>query len=176
MYPFLEDLSQMKILSFSLLFVLFITGCAVTELPVLSRDELPSTRPFQGTNVILIQTNDDPAAARENVSRALRLQNYEVTQGMSGDRRITTEPRTFGSGVPGSARYYIELPQESGQPIKLYGEYITQQATDASSFMQFPPTRVSPHGDRRSTSWLSWLEMEDLARSYRGGTLQYDRD
>lgn len=155
--------------------VLLFTGCATMELPEKSRDELPSSELFQGANVILIQTDDDQEAAREKVTQLLRLQDYEITQRSRDTRTIATEPRTFGSGTPGSARYFFELPEEAGDPIRVYGEYIPQQASDSNSFQQFQASRVQPIGDRRSTAWLSWLEMDELVSSYRGATVLYDR-
>lgn len=106
----------------------------------------------------------------------MRLEDYEITQRTLSDRVIATEPRTFRSGVPGSARYFFQLPETQGDPILLYGEYVSQQVTDASSFAQFQTSRVSPSGDRRSASWASWEAMDEIARAFRGSQIRYDMD
>lgn len=165
----------MKIVTRILPLLLLLAGCATVELPQKSSDELPSEELFQGANVILIQTDDTAEAMREKIVQIVRLQDYEITQSTLGAQTIATEPRTFGSGTPGSARFYFELPEEDGQPIRVTGEYIAQQTTDSQSFRQFQTYPVTPQGDRRSTAWLSWLELDELVSSYSGAEIMYDR-
>lgn len=163
----------MKRLPLLLLLCLGLAGCATMEIPE-APAELPSEQPFKGADVILIESGDSPAEARENVSTLLRLLDYEISQGTLNGPVIETEPRTFGSGTPGAARYFFAIPEEAGEPVRLYGEWIANQATDTHSFLQFPSAPIEPRGDRRSTPWLAWLEMVELADSYHGGTLLYD--
>lgn len=156
--------------------MLISTGCATTELPTRSADQLPSEEPFQGANVILIQSEDNLDEMRDHIVEVLRLHDYEISQPTLSEQTVASEPRTFGSGVPGSARYFFRLPDEPGEPVEVYGLWIGQQAPDRHSFQQFQSQRVTPRGDRRSTAWLSWLEMQELAESYRGGSILYDRE
>jgi hypothetical protein len=166
----------MKYLLSFIALLLVVTGCATTELPTMSEVELPSEEPFQGANVILIQTDDNLDEMRDHVVEVFRMHDYDISQPTLNEQTVAVEPRSFGSGVPGSARYFFRLPEEPGQPIEMYGLWIGQQAPDRHSFQQFDSQRVMPRGERRSTSWLSWQEMQELAESYRGGTVLYDRE
>ncbi len=168
--------STMKYFFWIFALVLITTGCATTELPQKSADQLPSEEPFQGADLVLIHSEDNMEDMRDHVVEVLRLHDYEISQPTLSEQTIASEPRTFGSGVPGSARYFFRLPEKPGQPVEVYGLWIAQQAPDRHSFQQFQSQRVMPRGDRRSTSWLSWLEMQELAESYRGGTVEYTRE
>lgn len=165
----------MKYFLSSFFLILLMAGCATTELPTKTDAELPSEEPFQGANMVLIQTDADMETMRDRVVETLRLHDYDISQPTLSEQTVASEPRSFGSGVPGSARYFFRLPDEPGQPIQMYGLWVGQQAPDRHSFQQFDSQRVMPRGDRRSTSWLSWLEMQELAQSFRGGTILYDR-
>lgn len=165
----------MKYFLSSFVLLLLMTGCTTTELPTKTQEELPSEEPFQGANTILLQSDADIETLRDRVVSVLRLNDYEISQPTLNEQTIATEPRSFGSGVPGSARYFFRLPDNAGEPVQVYGRWIAQKAPDRHSFQQFDWQPVMPRGDRRSTAWMSWLAMQELAESYQGATVMYDR-
>ena len=164
----------MKRLSIFALF--FLIGCAGTNLPTRQNAELPSADPFKGANVIHIKTSDDLTTARDKMAGILQLQDYTLSQQENdGLNALSVEPRTFGQ-APGSARYFVDLAEEGDSTrLTLYGQWIPNQVSDRYAFDQYASSRVTATGQRRSTSWVSWRRMEDLANSYGGGRVFYDR-
>lgn len=165
----------MKLLTRILPLLLVLTGCATTELPERSRDELPSAEVFQGANVILVEMDGDTESIRERIIQALRSETFSISTPTLQESTIATEPKTFGSGVQGSARYFLDLPATEGEPVRLYALMIEQNVGDRNAFQQFRSFTVTPGGQRLSLSWYSWITMNDLARVLASGDIMYDR-
>ena len=159
-----------RLAAFALLFL--ITGCATTQFPE-APDDLPSSEPFKNANVMYIQTNASPEAAREKMARTLVVQDYEIDESLSDEDTITILPRTFGSGVAGSARYRVNV-MDDGR-LKLTGKFIAAKASDRSGFEQHTPHTVAARGGRLSTSLSAWYAMQEIAEAY-GETVLYSRE
>ena len=160
----------------SLLALLFLFGCVSSALPTKQDSELPSADPFKGANVIYVKTSDDLTTARDKMAGILQLQDYTLSQQENnGPNALSTEPRTFGQ-APGSARYFVDLTEEGDSTrLVMHGLWIPNQVSDRYAFEQYASSRVTATGQRRSTSWVSWRNMEELAGSYGGGRVFYDR-
>jgi len=168
------DMPTMKFAARMVPLLLFLSGCASTSLPEASDVELPSEVPFQGATVILVEVDGEPQEIRDRVVQALRGDNYDITQSTLDQPVMETEPRTFGSSTPGSARYHIEIPETAGEPVRIYGRIVQENAEDRNSFMQFQSYGVTPGGQRLSLTWQSWTAMNDLANVIASGDVLYD--
>lgn len=157
--------------------LLFIfSACATTSLPDRSEVELPSAVPFDGANVILVDVGGDPESIRERVVQSLRVEGYDITQATLNEGTLETEPKVFGSGTPGSVRYFVDMPENAEEPVRLYGRIVQQVVEDRNSFMQFQSYAVTPGGQRLSLSWQAWRMMNDLAGVMGAGDPMYDHD
>ncbi|MEX2399879.1 MAG: hypothetical protein WD423_03845 [Rhodothermales bacterium] len=155
--------------------IVLLAGCATTELPELTDDELPNDEPFVGANVILIEMDGDSEAIRSRVVQTIRIEGTDIAQPSLDEPTIGTEPVTF-SGVNGSARYFVDIPENEGDPVRMYGILIEETVSDRNSFARYPTYRVVPGGSRQSITWQTWTAMNDLANIMAQGDILYDRE
>ncbi len=155
---------------------LVLTGCATMELPEKSEDELPSAELFQGADVIVIEMSGDPESVRRTVVQGLRSETFALTTPTLEESTIATEPKVFGSGVQGSARYFVDIPDTEGEPVRLYGSMIEENVEDRNTFQRYTSYRIVPGSQRLSLGWHAWTTMSELANVLADGELTYDRN
>ena len=147
---------------------LFLTGCATTLPPA-----GPASSAMEKADAIWILSDDEPETAYRKTDAG-----YSISSSDAVLMNITTEPfqpkETLGSSLSsGGMKVTINasVRESNGKTaVKLTGKFLIPPPYGSDD------NEIQNRGAKSSYTGRSWSELEKIAKSYSGGTLEYTRN